>query len=87
MLRFVIENTLLFLLPAVLYCTYIWVTKKAEPGRPLLDGKALLWLMAIGAALVVTTIFIFGTFEGGKPDQSYRPPQVKDGRIEPGGAK
>lgn len=87
MLRFVIENTLLFLLPTVLYCAYIWVTKKSEPGRPILDGSALLWLMSIGAVLVLATIFIFGSFEGGQPDQSYRPPHLKDGRIEPGGVK
>jgi nicotinamide riboside transporter PnuC len=87
MLRFVIENTLLFLLPTVLYCAYVWVARKSDPGRPILDPSALVWLMAIGAALVLATIFIFGSFEGGQPDQGYRPPQMKDGRIEPGGVK
>lgn len=87
MLRFVIENTLLFLLPTALYCAYIWMTKKSEPDRPLIDAQALLWLMAVGAALVLATIFFFGSFEGGKPEQAYRPPHMKNGEIQPGGAK
>jgi hypothetical protein len=41
-----------------------------------------------GAALVVATLVYFGTVtSGGRPDQTYTPPHMKDGRIEPGNLK
>jgi hypothetical protein len=50
-----------------------------------MNEAPLIWLFATGAALVVATLVYFGTTtSGGRPDQTYTPPHVKDGRIEPG---
>jgi hypothetical protein len=34
--------------------------------------------------LVVVTLIAFGSTTGGKPGQSYQPPELRDGQIEPG---
>ena len=95
MIRTVIENILLFLLPTLLYVAWVLFQRsKEETGEEaasvrsvtagLLDDAPLLWLFAGGAFLVIVTLAAFGTSSGGKPGQHYQPPVLKDGKIEPG---
>jgi hypothetical protein len=93
MIRIVIENILLFLLPTILYVTYMLLTRdqgasQTPSGLPgatrVLDDAPLLWLFVAGAALVIATLVAFGSTSGGKPGQHYEPPVLKDGKIEPG---
>lgn len=94
MIRIVIENVLLFLLPTLLYVAYVAVMRSTAPdgsvpeagaARPgLLDDAPLLYLFAAGVGLVLVMLVAFGSTSGGKPNQSYTPPSIKDGRIEPG---
>jgi hypothetical protein len=93
MIRTVVENLLLFLLPTLIYVAWVLMTREqttsdgAGPGSGpsgILDDAPLLWLFALGAILVVVTLIAFGTSSGGKPGQHYEPPSMKDGRIEPG---
>jgi len=85
MIRVVIENILLFLLPTAVYVTYVLLTRRATSAGTVINEAPLIWLFVAGAALVVATLVYFGTTTtGGRPDQTYTPPHVKDGRIEPG---
>jgi hypothetical protein len=85
MIRIVIENVLLFLLPAALYVAYVLLTRRdAKPGEVINDAP-LLWLFVAGALLVSGTLIYFAsTTVGGRPNQTYTPPYIKDGQIEPG---
>lgn len=93
MIRTVIENLLLFLLPTFLYLAWMLLQRARDEaadedagGRPIkrvLDDAPLLWLFASGAFLVVVTLTAFGTSSGGKPGQHYQPSILKDGRIQP----
>lgn len=88
MIRIVIENVLLFLLPTVIYIAYVYLKRHLEgsangPAK-VLDDAPLIWLVAAGAALVVITLIAFGSISGGKPGQIYQPPVFRDGKIEPG---
>ncbi len=90
MIRLIIENTLLFLLPTAIYVAYILLKRRIEGGTSsvnVLDDAPLIWLVAAGAALVVMTLIIFGSVSGGQPGQMYQPPVYKDGKIEPGHLK
>ncbi len=90
MIRLIIENTLLFLLPTAIYVAYVLVRRRIEGGTSnvnVLDDAPLIWLVAAGAALVVATLIIFGSVSGGKPGQTYHPSVYRDGRIEPGEIK
>lgn len=91
MIRVVIENMLLFLLPSLIYVTYVWMTQpetaKGETGQSageIMNDAPLLWLFAAGAVLVLLTLIAFGNTSGGRPGQHYEPPTMKDGHIEPG---
>ena len=85
MIRIVVENILLFLLPTFVYVAYIYMTREERPGATrVLDDAPLLWLFVAGALCVIVTLVAFGSISGGKPGQVYTPPVLKDGRIEPG---
>jgi hypothetical protein len=92
MIRIVVENLLLFLLPTFVYVAWVLMTREnasgtgnsgSSPGDVFHDAP-LLWLFSTGAILVVVTLIAFGSSSGGKPGQHYEPPSVKDGHIEPG---
>jgi hypothetical protein len=94
MIRIVIENIFLFLLPTFVYLAYVLLTRPAagtgggkgevNTRGGLLEDAPLLYLFAAGVFLVVATLVMFGSNTGGRPNQGYTPPAMKDGRIEPG---
>lgn len=94
MIRTVIENVLLFLLPTLLYVAWVLFQRfrseaagDESAGQPaivnVLDDAPLLWLFVSGALLVIVTLTAFGTSSGGKPGQHYAPSVFKDGKIQP----
>jgi hypothetical protein len=88
MIRIVIENLLLFLAPTAIYVVYIYLSRRGQvTPQNILDEAPLIWLCAAGATLVVITLLAFGTTSGGKPGQSYEPPEMRDGKIVPGKLK
>ena len=85
MIRIVVENILLFLLPTIVYIAFIYLTREEKPGASsVLDDAPLIWLFLAGAVIVVVVLVTFGSRTGGIPGQTYTPPSLKDGRIEPG---
>jgi hypothetical protein len=89
MIRVVIENILLFLLPTAVYLGYVLLTRRSAntPGEVI--GEApLVWLFVLGALCVAATLVYYATITpGGKPGQVYIPPRMKNGQIEPGQLK
>ena len=93
MIRIVVENVLLFLVPTMIYVVWVLMTQPETAPRDadgrisasrLLEDAPFVWLIVLGTALVVATIVAFGSGSGGKPGQHYQPPVVKDGQIQPG---
>ncbi len=85
MIRIVIENILLFLLPTIIYVAYVYMTRDEKAGATgVLDDAPLIWLFVAGALLMLVTLVTFGSMSGGKPGEHYTPPAFKDGHIEPG---
>jgi hypothetical protein len=89
MMRIVIENILLFLLPTLVYVAYITLLRRgATPAGTILNEAPLIWLFIIGALIVGATLVYYGTVTpGGKPGDVYVPPHMQNGRIEPGQLK
>ncbi len=87
-MRFVIENVLLFLLPAALFLAYRLVRENPQKKSTMqvMNEAPLVTLFVIGAMLVAATrIYSAATNPGGSPDKHYVPPKMgKDGKIEPG---
>ena len=86
MIRVVVENVLLFLLPSAMYIAYVLLTRRSSTAGTVINEAPLVWLFLAGAVLVgITLVYYASTATGGKPGQTYTPPRVgKDGRIEPG---
>jgi hypothetical protein len=88
MMRIVIENILLFLLPTAMYVAYVILTRRSSTSAGTVMNEApLVWLFIAGAVLVVVTLVYYGSTSGGKPGQVYTPPRMKNGQIEPGQLK
>lgn len=86
MIRVVIENIVLFLLPTAVYALYVAATR-SDMSKGILDEAPLAWLMMTGTGLVLVVLAAFGSNTGGTPGQRYEPPSMKDGHIEPGRIK
>ncbi|MGI9479056.1 MAG: DUF6111 family protein [Hyphomicrobiaceae bacterium] len=88
MIRLIVENILLFLLPTVLYVLYVMIRRSSDRNNTVtraLDSAPLVPLFSIGFVLMVSVLAYFASQSGsGKPGQTYRPPQVVDGKIQPG---
>jgi ABC-type Fe3+ transport system permease subunit len=85
MIRIVIENVLLFVMPTAVYLAYVYlVRKEGGAGNDVLAEAPLLWLSASGAVLVLAAMILFGSTKGGTPSQGYEPPEMQNGKIVPG---
>ena len=90
MIRIVVENLLLFLLPTMVYVAWVLFRHyQSEAGGPLdrqqfMSDAPFLWLFSAGVILVVLMLVAFESSSGGKPGQHYLPPTLKNGKIEPG---
>ena len=85
MIRIVIENVLLFIVPTLVYVAYAYLARKDNgTGNAVLADAPLMWLTLSGAGLVLAAMILFGSTKGGTPSQGYEPPGMKDGQIVPG---
>lgn len=85
MVRIVIENLILLLLPTIMYVAYVYLTGGFDRSQQGAWSDApFVWLFLAGVALVLCVVLIFGTLDGGEPGQAYRPPEFRDGKIVPG---
>ena len=87
MLRVVIENLILFLLPTVLYVAFVMLRRRGRPNsspQAILDEAPIVWLIAVGALMMMAGLAYFATTDGGKPGEGYSPPVYRDGEIIPG---
>jgi hypothetical protein len=85
MIRNVLGIVLLFLLPTLAWLGYALLTRPGRPGKDVIGDAPVVWLGLSGLALVFATLVYYGsmTTQGG-PGQTYVPPRMKDGQIEPG---
>jgi phosphoglycerol transferase MdoB-like AlkP superfamily enzyme len=82
MIRRVLYEVLLFLLPFALYGVYLRISKRGEDA----PARAHPWsvLFVSGLVLVAASFVIWGVTEGSGQQGVYVPPHVEDGRVVPG---
>ena len=78
MIRVVIENILLFLLPTAMYVAYVLLTRRRPTSAgTVINDAPLVWLFVPGALLVAATLVYYATITpGGTPGQIYTPPHM-----------
>lgn len=88
MIRLIVENILLFLAPTLLYVAFTMIRRGSDRGNTFsaaLNKAPLPVLFVIGFVLMVTVIALYADkTEKGKPGQTYVPPTVVDGKLQPG---
>ena len=87
MIRIVIQNLFLFLLPTLLYLMFMVVRQRREDSSFLriVQSAPFLPLSVIGLVFMIVGLAVFGSHDEAKPGQAYRPPVFKDGKVRPGG--
>jgi hypothetical protein len=87
MIRIVIENAFVFLIPTLLYIAWIAFIRDDWPGLgPVIKAAPLTQLFALGTAMILTALVVFSSRSGNTPDEAYVPPLVQDGKLQPGHA-
>ena len=84
MIRVVVVNLLLFLLPFVLFAVYMLVFGRRGKDGGLFDNAPLVSLTLAGVVLVVGMMSYFISFEGAEPGRPYIPPSFENGQINRG---
>ena len=84
MIRIVLVNILLVFFPALLYFSYVYLRRREKPDEEILSDAPIFWLLAVGVALVIASLVIFGKWEGDPPGKRYVPPRIQDGVVIPG---
>lgn len=84
MIRVVLINLFLLLLPFIIYFGYVYLLKEQTGDATPIRTAPILVLFAIGVMLMMGAIAYFIQFSSGKPGQTYRPPVIEDGVIRPG---
>ncbi len=86
MIRIIVILLLVFLLPFALYALYVRfkIARGTVHGNPW-RRDILYWLMLAGSLLVIGGFLVLSSFSGEKPGAVYRPAEIIDGKIRPGG--
>ena len=88
MIRLILENIILFLLPTLMYVIYTMIRRSEEKENTVsraLNSAPLVPLFAFGFVLMISVLAYFGAqSKSGKPGQVYYPPEVVNGKVKPG---
>jgi len=84
MIRVILINLFLLLLPFIVYFAYVYLVKGGRAKNEPINFTPLIVLFAIGLILMMGAIAYFIQFESGEPGQRYIPPTVENGVLKPG---
>lgn len=84
MIRVVLINLLLFLLPFIIYFAYVYLVRDDRNRNEPFSATPLVVLFCIGLFLMMGAVVYFIQFESGQPGQRYVPPTVENGVLKPG---
>lgn len=85
MIRIVIENLFVFLVPTLAYIAWVAFVRNDWPGLwQVLRNAPLAALFVTGAALMLATLVAFSSKSRNSPGEAYVPPVLQDGKLKPG---
>lgn len=85
MIRIVIENLFVFLLPTILYVGWVAFRRNDWPGLfAVLRTAPLVYLFVAGAIMMLIALLAFSSRTGHRPGESYVPPSFDGGKFQPG---
>jgi Family of unknown function (DUF6111) len=86
MLRVILVNLTMFLLPFICYLIFKFLTRVDDGKAHLLEGLPVMPLALLGTILVAATLAITATMSD-KNQGAYEPAVIVDGKVQPGRIK
>lgn len=87
MIRPVLTEIILFLLPFVLYAVFLWATKAGVLQPESWPLSRIIWLGIAAFGLVLGSFIYFAQFGGAPVGSTYVPAHIEDGKFVPGTTK
>jgi uncharacterized membrane protein YczE len=84
MIRPVLSELLLFLLPFVLYAVFLWATRAGVMDPESWPISRLITLAIVSFVLVIGSFIYFANYTGAPPGSTYVPAHIEDGKFVPG---
>ena len=87
MIRPVFTEVALFLVPFVVYATFLWATRAGVLDASQWSPARLAWLLIAALSLMVGSFVVLAEFGGAPAGSTYVPAHVDDGKLRPGVTK
>ena len=87
MIRPLLTETALFLVPFLAYAIFLWATRAKVFDPASWSLPALAWLTIAALGLLLGSFVVIAHFSGSPPGSTYVPAHVKDGKLVPGETK
>ncbi|MEL6872784.1 MAG: DUF6111 family protein [Pseudomonadota bacterium] len=88
MIRIIIQNLLLLLLPTIIYVGYMLIRRRGTStgnASQAFDDAPILWLLSIGAMLAIGAMALVASNDNAEVGKTYVPPvRNEDGTFTPG---
>ncbi len=84
MLRFVIFDAVLFILPFAAYAGWLMVTRGSLSNVEDWQARTIAYLAIAGASSLLIALVIFTSYRAIPPGGTYTPAHMEDGHIVPG---
>ncbi|NEW86704.1 MULTISPECIES: DUF6111 family protein [Rhodopseudomonas] len=84
MIRVVLTELAIFLIPFVLYAVFLIATRSAMLQRSSWPLRVVGWLVASALVLVILSLLLLVHYSGAPPGSTYVPAHLENGRLVPG---
>ncbi len=84
MARLLAINAVFFLIPFAGYAVWLIATRGTLAGSADWSTRAIVWLAAAGAGLMVIVLVLFTSFTGAPLGSRYVPATIVEGKLVPG---
>jgi hypothetical protein len=87
MIRPVLTELALFLLPFVVYAIYLWATRAGVLHPDSWTLPRIAWLLIAALVLMIGSFVVLAEWGGAPPGSTYVPAHTEDGKFVPGETK
>jgi hypothetical protein len=87
MIRPLLIEVALFLLPFLIYAAFLWVVRAAVIDASAWTPHRIAWLLIVALVLMIGSFVMLAEFGGAPPGSTYVPAHLDDGKLRPGEAK
>ena len=84
MVRPILTELALFVLPFIAYAVFLWVSRAGVFAPDAWSISALAWLTVAALLLLIGSFVVIAQFSGSPPGSTYVPAHMENGQFVPG---